>query len=72
MLFQVRDWTWESLREADPMIQEEASDDEDTEEKAFEGPQSFDEKQTFAKELTANLPTPDLSEGGVVEIGTGR
>ena len=58
-------------------IEEEVSDNEDTEEEKALEPQSFDEKQTFAKEFAVRLsPTKivvaGLTEGGVVAIGTGQ
>ena len=58
-------------------IKEEISDNEDTEEEKALEPQSFDEKQAFAKEFAVHLsPTKlvvsGLNEGDVVAIGTGR
>ena len=57
-------------------IEEEVSDNEDTEEEKALEPQSFDEKQAFAKEFAVHLsPTKlvvtGLNEEGVIAIGTG-
>ena len=58
-------------------IEEEVSDNEDTEEVNALEPQSFDEKQAFAKEFAVHLPptklvVTGLNEGGIVAIGNDR
>ena len=55
--FSVKDWTWEDLRDPDPFIEEEVSENEDTEEEKVLEPQSFDEKQAFAKQFAVH-PSP--------------
>jgi hypothetical protein len=54
-------------------IEEEGSENEDTEEEKALEPQSFDEKQVFAKEFAVHLsPTKlvvtGLNDGGVVSV----
>lgn len=77
LFFYVKDWTWEDLREADSFIEVEVSENEDTEEEKVLEPQSFDEKQAFAKDFAVHLPptklvVTGLNEGGVIAIGTDR
>ncbi|KAF8155687.1 hypothetical protein B0H34DRAFT_714373 [Crassisporium funariophilum] len=68
---EVKDRTWDILREEDAIIEEalEDDDDEDTEEEG--GPQSFDEKQALAEKVTAHVSSADLvipgPKGGVVK-----
>ncbi|KAF8812135.1 hypothetical protein BYT27DRAFT_7252199 [Phlegmacium glaucopus] len=74
---EVKDWTWEALRDADPILEEETEDNEDTEEEEIMEPRSFDEKQVLAEEATVHLSTENivvsgLKEGRVKTIGTGR
>ena len=57
--------------------EEEVSDNEVTEEEKALEPQSYDEKQAFAREFAVHPPptklvVTGLNEGGVVAIGTGR
>ena len=57
-------------------IEEEVSENEDTEEEKALEPRSFDEKQALAKEFAVHLsPTrlvTGLNEEGVVAIETGQ
>jgi len=41
------DWTWDDLRDSGSIIEEDVSDNEDTEEEKALGPQSFDEKRAI-------------------------
>lgn len=50
---QVKDRTWDVLREEGAVIEEEAEDDEGSDED--EGPQSFDEKKVLAEQVAMHL-----------------
>lgn len=58
---EVKDWTWEDLREADPILEEEATTDNEDSEDEEVGPQSFDEKrQALAEDVAVHLSTTNL------------
>ena len=60
---QVKDRTWDALREADPILEEEiSSDNEDAEEE--KEPRSFDEKQALFDQFAVNLSKAKLVVSG--------
>lgn len=62
---QVKDRTWDILREQGAMIEEAADDDDDTEEEGAGEPRSFDEKVLAAD---APLSGVNLVPGGIVQM----
>jgi vacuolar protein sorting-associated protein 3 len=65
--FYVKDWTWEDLQDAGSIIDEDVSDNEDTEEEKALGPQSFDEKHALVEEFAVHLPGTKLVVSGLNE-----
>ncbi|KDR79882.1 hypothetical protein GALMADRAFT_61975 [Galerina marginata CBS 339.88] len=59
---EVKDRTWDVLREEGAIIEEEAEEDDDDDTEEEGGPQSFDEKVVLAEQVALHL-VPALDEG---------